>query len=339
MPDVQEVFRMSTQKVRQDPGAMERQLNRQRKAARNRKAGAFAVAAAIVATAVVVIVSNVDRANVPIVPPPSVPVEPSEPGQQLSVVDVGSGTTTVFTAPMGASGFDFTLDGSMVTYTDLDTKGHQQVYVMDADGSNLRQITHSTLGVAVMESPPQWSPDGATIAYWVSLPGGHEVFVVRPSDGVSTRVTHEPTDVLEGGWASDRSFVFSTSTPTSTYPLLARSIDLATGRTVTIARDVSNPEVSPDGTQIAFDSYFRPRGEAWLSVMNIDGTGRRKIQHVSYSGSYPRWSPDGTQIAYFDAAADGGPGTYVYDLRTGETRFLTAGRIESWVDNDHMLVS
>src|SRR5207344_1110021 len=100
-----------------------------------------------------------------------------------------------------------------------------------------------------------WSPDGSTIAYWVSLPGGHEIFAVRISDGVSTRVTHEPRDVFEGGWATDRSFVFSTSNPSSTYPLLARSVDLRTGSTETIARDVSTPEVSPDGTQIAFDSY------------------------------------------------------------------------------------
>ena len=37
MPDVQEVFRMATQKVRQDPGALDRQVKKQRKAARNRR--------------------------------------------------------------------------------------------------------------------------------------------------------------------------------------------------------------------------------------------------------------------------------------------------------------
>ena len=260
--------------------------------------------------------------------------------QTLSIVDVGSGWTTAFTAPLGAPGFDFTLDGSMATYTDLDENGNYQVFVMNADGSNQRQLTHSTLGVALAETPPQWSPDGSTIAYWASLPGADvQIFVVRLSDGVSTRVTREPKDVAEGGWASDRSFVFSISNPISAYPLLARSIDLETGETKTIAEDVSTPEVSPDGTQIAFDSYFRPQGEAWLSLMNIDGTGRRKIQQVSYSGSYPKWSPDSTQIAYIDDTADGGLGTYVYELHTGETRFVTAGTIESWIDDDHILVS
>ena len=51
MPDVQEVFRMSTQKIRQDPGALDRQLTRQRRDARTRKLGTIALVVAIVAIA------------------------------------------------------------------------------------------------------------------------------------------------------------------------------------------------------------------------------------------------------------------------------------------------
>jgi len=58
MPEVQEVFRMSTQKVRQDPGAMERQQTKQVRAARNKKVGAFVVVAAIAAAAIVLILST-----------------------------------------------------------------------------------------------------------------------------------------------------------------------------------------------------------------------------------------------------------------------------------------
>ena len=261
-------------------------------------------------------------------------------GQTLSIVDVASGEATAFTAPLGASGFDATVDGSMVAFTDADGNGNDQVFVMDADGSNQRQLTDSHVGVTIMGSPPQWSPDGSRIAYWVSLrASGVELFIVRLKDGVSTRVTHEPNDVYEGGWASDRSFVFSISNPKSSYPLLARSVDVETGGTKTIARDVSTPEVSPDGSQIAFDSYFRPEGEAWLSLMDIDGTDRRKIQRVSSSGSFPRWSPDSSRFAYIGDTDQDGYGTYVYELSSGETRFVTAGTVESWIDDDHILAS
>jgi hypothetical protein len=55
MPDLQEVFRMSTQKVAPDPGALERQHTRQRRRSVGKKLGAFAVAAAIAVIAAVVL--------------------------------------------------------------------------------------------------------------------------------------------------------------------------------------------------------------------------------------------------------------------------------------------
>ena len=56
MPDVQEVFRMATQKVRPDPGALERQQGQQRRRTTRRKAGAYALAAALTAAIAVVAV-------------------------------------------------------------------------------------------------------------------------------------------------------------------------------------------------------------------------------------------------------------------------------------------
>ena len=60
MPEVQEVFRMSTQKVRPEQGFTERQEFRQRRRTRNRKLGAYAVVAAMVVVGGLVIVSQQD---------------------------------------------------------------------------------------------------------------------------------------------------------------------------------------------------------------------------------------------------------------------------------------
>ena len=60
MPDVQEVFRMATQKVRPEPGFVDRQFKQQRRGSRNRRSGALALAAAIGVVAVVVVIRAVD---------------------------------------------------------------------------------------------------------------------------------------------------------------------------------------------------------------------------------------------------------------------------------------
>lgn len=335
MPEVQEVFRMATQKVQPDPGALERQQRDQRRRVAKKKTAVYALVAAIVAAGVVIGISSLrsDEGR----PLPSVAAEPDGAEQTLSIVDVGSGEETTFTVPLGASEFDVTLDGSMVAYTDVDENGNAQVFVMDADGSNARQLTHDEGGGGPYRGA-SWSPDGSMIAYVRDTSDNTQMFVVRVSDGVSTQVTREPRGAVDpGGWAPDGgSIVFSTINTAGNH-YTARSVDLATGETRLIVADGSVPTLSPDGTWIAFNSYLK--ADVRLFLANSDGSGRRVIARLDNDDGYQRWSPDSTQIAFVDTTADGNSGTYVYDLATGETRFVTAGRIESWVDDDHILVS
>jgi hypothetical protein len=80
MPEVQEVFRMATQKVRPDPEALERQHRHQRRRVVQRKVGAFSVAAAVVALAIVAVVVLSRDAADPGPRPADRPVEAPEAG-------------------------------------------------------------------------------------------------------------------------------------------------------------------------------------------------------------------------------------------------------------------
>ena len=56
MPEVQEVFRMATQKVRPDPGALDRQHGQQQRRTIRRKVGVYGLVAALVGVIAVVAV-------------------------------------------------------------------------------------------------------------------------------------------------------------------------------------------------------------------------------------------------------------------------------------------
>jgi Tol biopolymer transport system component len=268
--------------------------------------------------------------------------------QTLSIVDVGTGTATAFTAPPGASDFDFTLDGSMVAYADVDANGNDQVFMMDADGSNARQLTRgegdirvAVPGTGTSGGRLDWSPDGSMIAYNRDTSDGPEIFTVRvygAEGGISTRVTNEPQVAVDpGGWTPDGgSIVFTTLDPTISH-YSALSLDLTTGQTRLIVPDGSTPKLSPDGAWIAFNSWLKPHIR--LILANSDGSGRRVIARFDGDDGLQEWSPDSTKIAFVADIDENGFGTHVYDLATGETRFVTDGTIESWVDNDHILVS
>jgi Tol biopolymer transport system component len=335
MPEIQEVFRMATQKVRPDPEALDRQHRGQRRRVAQKRAAVYALVVVLLVAGAVVAISTLESddeqpAGKGSNPPPTETAE-----QTLSIVHVGTGTTTDLTAPAGASAFDFNADGSTVAYVGLDENGDEQVFVMDADGSNVQRLTHGDGGAL----QPDWSPDGSMIAYERDTSDGPQIFTVRVSDGVSTRVTNEPEGAVDpGGWAPDGgSIVFSASNAQGSR-YTARSLDLSSGEASQIVPDGSTPTLSPDGAWIAFNSWSK-EPTVRLILANSDGSAGRTIARFTLDDGYQQWSPDSTQIAYVGSTDADGSGTYVYDLVTGRTRFVTDGTIESWIDNDHILVS
>jgi hypothetical protein len=94
MPEVQEVFRMATQKVRPDPGALERQQGQQRRRTIRRKVGAYGLVAAVVgAIAVVAVRAGVDPDERVPGNQPSSPT--TAPGQPVGVLTFDGSTCSV----------------------------------------------------------------------------------------------------------------------------------------------------------------------------------------------------------------------------------------------------
>ena len=77
-----------------------------------------------------------------------------------------------------------------------------EVYVMDADGGNIRQLTRTKFATA-----PKWSPDGSQIAFEAALGLGHgrQVYVMN-DDGTNRWQVSEPIPdavMFVEGWSPD----------------------------------------------------------------------------------------------------------------------------------------
>jgi Tol biopolymer transport system component len=55
---------------------------------------------------------------------------------------------------------------------------------------------------------------------------------------------------------------------------------------------------SPDGTQIAYDSWHFPQRDFDIWVMNADGSGKRQLTTSPLRDVLPAWSPTGEWIAF-----------------------------------------
>ncbi|MCA9117423.1 MAG: S9 family peptidase [Planctomycetaceae bacterium] len=101
----------------------------------------------------------------------------------------------------------------------------------------------------------------------------------------------------------------------------------------------SDPQISPDGTQVAylrnFMDVYRDRKRSHLWIVNSDGTGHQPLlAREDCDVSQPRWSPDGTRIACVlkDLASEGEPAQiHCVWLNSGQSARLT--RTERTPDN------
>jgi serine/threonine protein kinase/Tol biopolymer transport system component len=102
--------------------------------------------------------------------------------------------------------------------------------------------------------------------------------------------------------------------------------------------DDRNPQFSPDGKRIVFESRRLGKGSQ-LWVANADGTNPAPLEEgIEGIGGSPRWSPDSRWIVFDGQGEDGRSGISVVEAEGGRPRRLTApGALPSWSQNGNWI--
>ncbi|MCY3792369.1 MAG: hypothetical protein OXH63_26620, partial [Gemmatimonadetes bacterium] len=214
-----------------------------------------------------------------------------------------------------------------------DRDGTPEIYVMDADGTDLvRLTTDAWVQIAPVTEVTSlaWSPDGTRIAFMANRVGARQIFVMNADGTGLFRLTDHLVGNGAPAWSPDGRQIAFTSRRFGNDEIFVINAD-GTGlvnRTYHPADD-ANPVWSPDGLRIAFTSNRSGNNEIYVMNTEIeewrysrkDGVevseegynklpsilrgqvialGTNPIQLTNHPADdiSPSWSPDGLRIAF-----------------------------------------
>ncbi len=160
--------------------------------------------------------------------------------------------------------------------------GNSEIYVMDANGANVVNLT----GNAAADGQPAWSPDGSKIAFATDRDGNAEIYVMNADGSGLVNLTHNSGIDLLPAWSPDGTKIAFQSDRSTNFAVWVMNADGSNPVRLTSPSPVSgSPSWSPDGTRIAYEQG----GDIW--VMNADGSNKIRITSGFWADGFPRWRP------------------------------------------------
>lgn len=197
----------------------------------------------------------------------------------------------------GGNGYSaWSPDGKQIAfYAKYDDKKTWSIHSMNADGSNRKRLTDMP---HAWDNSPSWSPDGRKIVFARAYKDTSDVRQYQLWSMNADGTNQQQIKGLQGGgpyFAPDGRIVYH-SQPEPNQIYIAHADGSHNLRLTNTGTENWHPEVSSDGTRIAFMS--NRDGNHEIYVMNMDGSDQKRLTFNDVDDWYPSWSPDGSALIF-----------------------------------------
>jgi len=217
------------------------------------------------------------------------------------------------------------LFGSHVYYTS-DRTGHKEIWMMDPDGKNQRQITRFNN----ISTYPTISPDGSKVAFTSWVKGQPAIFIFSVDPVRDLRYYNQAASVNQAGsfTPDGKQIVYASSAGTGRCcRIFAANLDGTGFRPISSSSAIEvEPKVNPKtGTDIVFSSGRS--GPQQVYRMSMDGGDVERLTPGIGEASNASWHPDGQRIvfAWTQGYSTGAFNIFTMNVATKEYVQLTHG--------------
>jgi TolB protein len=214
---------------------------------------------------------------------------------------------------------------------------HKEIFVMDYDGANLRQLTHHNSIVLLpkyspdgkqiafnsyraanpdaylidaaggglkdlssrqgLNTAPNWAPDGQTLALTLSRGGDPDLYLINKAGAIIRRLTYSPGVDTSPSFSPNGQQIAFISDRSGSPELYVMDVTGANVQRLTYGQWVDSPAWSPRGDLIAYERQ-RSQGRYDIWLIEPSGKNARVISEAGVRNEHPTWSPDGRFLAY-----------------------------------------
>ncbi len=234
-------------------------------------------------------------------------------------------------------GIVWSSDGSKIAFH-TEINKNIDIYVVNADGQNLRQLTDHE----AEDSWPTWHPAGQKLAFCTNRDGNFEIYSVTLIGQALNNLTNDAVKDREPAWSPDgRQIAFASKRGKSLGDIWVMDNSGGNLKNLTDVRGQdTEPRWSWDGQKIGWTSRRNGNDEIWI-MDSADGGNLLQISDVkdnSDPNREPTWKPDGKKIA--SPALGGGSATIRVHPTDGSLKWNnlqrvgTQNRSPAWFDPD-----
>ena len=220
--------------------------------------------------------------------------------------------------------------------------GHKEIWAMDYDGANQRQITH----LGSISLSPRISPDGTHLAFSSLVKSGWEILMYSIELNRLVSFPRYGGTNLSPAWSPDGTKLAFSSSRSGHSEIYSADASGGNLKRLTSSR---GPDVSPvwnrkTGAQISWVSGRTGLPEIY--TMEGDGTNVQQLTDQGYAVS-PSWSPNGQFLVFawmrhYGPGAPGAQDLYIMDVASKQWVQLThdGGRNDfpSWAPDGRHIV-